>query len=148
MSYIGRKGIHYFQKLNAANVASGLLEKGQNRVVDASLTLIRERAKLKVYICIYIYICSVGSLCNFIFVFVFGFKFVEFVKNEKQGELVRAVGGAVASASLLGVPLGHNSSFLQGPAFAPPRIREAIWCGSTNSATEEGLPFNQFVMLL
>ena len=51
---------------------------------------------------------------------------------------MRALGGAVASASLLGVPIGHNSSFLQGPAFAPPRIREAIWCGSTNSATEEG----------
>lgn len=51
---------------------------------------------------------------------------------------MRALGGAVASASLLGVPLGHNSSFLQGPAFAPPRIREAIWCGSTNSTTEEG----------
>ncbi|KAM1737050.1 hypothetical protein ACFX12_015330 [Malus domestica] len=54
------------------------------------------------------------------------------------GELVRALGGAVASTSLLGVPLGHNSSFLQGPTFAPPRIREAIWCGSTNSTTEEG----------
>jgi arginase len=36
------------------------------------------------------------------------------------------------------VPLGHNSSFLQGPAFSPPRIREAIWCGSTNSTTETG----------
>lgn len=58
--------------------------------------------------------------------------------NYIQGELVRALGGAVASTSLLGVPLGHNSSFLQGPAFAPPRIREAIWCGSTNSTTEEG----------
>ena len=55
-----------------------------------------------------------------------------------QGELLRALGGVRASASLLGVPLGHNSSFLQGPAFAPPRIREAIWCGSTNSSTEEG----------
>ncbi|CAB4300084.1 unnamed protein product [Prunus armeniaca] len=32
-----------------------------------------------------------------------------------QGELVRALGSAVASTSLLGVPLGHNSSFLQGP---------------------------------
>lgn len=51
---------------------------------------------------------------------------------------MRALGGAKASSSLLGVPLGHNSSFLQGPAFAPPRIREAIWCGSTNSETEEG----------
>ncbi|KAM1515084.1 hypothetical protein EV1_014101 [Malus domestica] len=56
---------------------------------------------------------------------------------EPSGELVRALGGAVASTSLLGVPLGHNSSFLQGPTFAPPRIREAIWCGSTNSTTEE-----------
>ena len=54
--------------------------------------------------------------------------------------MIRALGGVVASASLLGVPLGHNSSFLQGPAFAPPRIREAIWCGSTNSSTEEGNP--------
>lgn len=51
---------------------------------------------------------------------------------------MRALGGAKAVTSLLGVPLGHNSSFLQGPAFAPPRIREAIWCGSTNATTEEG----------
>ncbi|KAF5466991.1 hypothetical protein F2P56_016868 [Juglans regia] len=105
MSTIGRRGIHYLHKLNSANVSAALLEKGQNRVIDASLTLIRERAKLK-------------------------------------GELVRALGGAVASASLLGVPLGHNSSFLQGPAFAPPRIREAIWCDSTNSTTEEGKELN------
>ncbi|KAK9910812.1 hypothetical protein M0R45_034755 [Rubus argutus] len=101
MSILGRRGIHYLQKLNAPNVPTDLILKGQDRVIDASLTLIRERAKLK-------------------------------------GELVRALGGAVASSSLLGVPLGHNSSFLQGPAFAPPRIREAIWCGSTNSTTEEG----------
>lgn len=48
MSKIARKGIHYMQKLNAAaNVSSALLENGQNRVIDASLTLIRERAKLK-----------------------------------------------------------------------------------------------------
>lgn len=52
---------------------------------------------------------------------------------------MRALGGAKATSTLLGVPLGHNSSFLQGPAFAPPRIREAIWCGSTNSTTEEGI---------
>ena len=55
-----------------------------------------------------------------------------------QAELVRALGGSIATSCLLGVPLGHNSSFLQGPAFSPPRIREAIWCGSTNSATEKG----------
>ncbi|KAF9617150.1 hypothetical protein IFM89_034301 [Coptis chinensis] len=99
---IGKRGVHHLHKLNtAANVPASIIENGQKRVIDASLTLIRERAKLK-------------------------------------GELVRALGGAVASTSLLGVPLGHNSSFLQGPAFAPPRIREAIWCGSTNSTTEVG----------
>ncbi|XP_078446067.1 arginase 1, mitochondrial [Wolffia australiana] len=95
------RGFHYLRKLNAANVPAALLENGQKRVIDASLTLIRERAKLK-------------------------------------AELLRALGGATACTTLLGVPLGHNSSFLQGPAFAPPRIREAIWCGSTNSSTEEG----------
>ncbi|KAJ8748980.1 hypothetical protein K2173_013419 [Erythroxylum novogranatense] len=101
MSILGRRGIHYLHKLNAASIPADLIEKGQSRVIDASLTLIRERAKLK-------------------------------------GELLRTLGGAKATSTLLGVPLGHNSSFLQGPAFAPPRIREAIWCGSTNSTTEEG----------
>ncbi|KAK3033749.1 hypothetical protein RJ639_034191 [Escallonia herrerae] len=105
MRNIGRMGIHYMNRLHAANVPVDLIAKGQKRVIEASLTLIRERAKLK-------------------------------------GELVRALGGAVASSSLLGVPLGHNSSFLQGPAFAPPRIREAIWCGSTNATTEEGKELN------
>ncbi|XP_020549031.1 arginase 1, mitochondrial isoform X2 [Sesamum indicum] len=101
MKNIGKRGIHYLQRLKAANVPNDLIEKGQNRVIEASLTLIREKAKLK-------------------------------------GELLRALGGVVASSCLLGVPIGHNSSFLQGPAFAPPLIREAIWCGSTNSSTEEG----------
>ncbi|KAG1354750.1 putative FAM10 family protein [Cocos nucifera] len=101
----GTKWIHHVKKLSTANIPTALIENGQNRVIDASLTLIRERAKLR-------------------------------------GELLRALGGVKASASLLGVPLGHNSSFLQGPAFAPPRIREAIWCGSTNSSTEEGKELN------
>ncbi|XP_055817463.1 arginase 1, mitochondrial isoform X2 [Solanum dulcamara] len=101
MKSAGKMGIHCMQKLYASNVPKELVLRGQNRVIEASLTLIRERAKLK-------------------------------------GELVRALGGAVAATTLLGVPLGHNSSFLQGPAFAPPRIREAMWCGSTNSTTEEG----------
>lgn len=105
MKNIGKMGIRYLHKLNGGNVPKDLIEKGQNRVIEASLTLIRERAKLK-------------------------------------GELIRALGGATASSSLLGVPLGHNSSFLQGPAFAPPRIREAIWDGSTNSTTEEGKELN------
>ena len=46
---IGRRGVHYLQKLKAAKIPSELIEKGQNRVIDASLTLIREKAKLKVY---------------------------------------------------------------------------------------------------
>ncbi|NP_001233851.1 arginase 2 isoform X1 [Solanum lycopersicum] len=101
MKSAGSMGINYMQKLLTSNVPKEVVKRGQDRVVEASLTLIRERAKLK-------------------------------------GELVRGLGGAVASTSLLGIPLGHNSSFLQGPAFAPPLIREAIWCGSTNSTTEEG----------
>jgi hypothetical protein len=96
--------------------ASTSVEEGQKRVVEASLTLIRERARLK-------------------------------------GEHVRSKGGAIATSCLLGVPLGHNSSFLQGPAFSPPRIREAIWCGSTNSTTETGvikclLPYRFLVLVL
>ncbi|RDX66691.1 Arginase, partial [Mucuna pruriens] len=53
-------------------------------------------------------------------------------------ELVQSLGGAVATSTLLGVPLGHNSSYLEGPAFAPPFIRESIWSASSNSTTEEG----------
>lgn len=49
MKSIGRKGIHYLQRLNAENVPKDIIEKGQARVIEASLTLIRERAKLKVY---------------------------------------------------------------------------------------------------
>ncbi|KAL8228001.1 hypothetical protein R6Q57_015585 [Mikania cordata] len=96
---IGRRGIHYLHTVN--KIPKNLLEEGQNRVAEASLTLIHEQAKLK-------------------------------------AELVRAFGGAKATSTLLGIPLGHNSSYLQGPAFAPPFIREAIWSGSTNSTTEEG----------
>ncbi|CAN8243450.1 unnamed protein product [Cochlearia groenlandica] len=62
----------------------------------------------------------------------------KFLFVRERGELVRLLGGAKTSTSLFGVPLGHNSYFLQGPNFAPPRTREAIWCSSTNSSTEEG----------
>ncbi|GAQ85828.1 arginase [Klebsormidium nitens] len=44
--------------------------------------------------------------------------------------------------ALLGLPLGHNSSFQQGPAFAPALIRESMWCHSTNSFTEKGIDLN------
>lgn len=48
MSKIATRAIHYLHKLNAANIPTDLLENGQKRVIEASLTLIRERAKLKV----------------------------------------------------------------------------------------------------
>lgn len=47
MSTIARRGFHYMQRLNSANVSPALLEKAQNRVIDAALTFIRERAKFK-----------------------------------------------------------------------------------------------------
>eukprot|EP00252_Welwitschia_mirabilis_P007533 TRINITY_DN1897_c0_g1_i1.p1 TRINITY_DN1897_c0_g1~~TRINITY_DN1897_c0_g1_i1.p1 ORF type:complete len:339 (-),score=70.69 TRINITY_DN1897_c0_g1_i1:210-1226(-) len=101
MVYLRRIASRLLQARSMVTLPTGVIEKGQNRVLEASLTLIRERAKLK-------------------------------------AELVQALGGVKATTCLLGAPLGHNSSFLQGPAFAPPRIREAIWCGSTNSSTEKG----------
>lgn len=61
MKNVGRMGIHYLQRLNADNVPKDLIEKGQTRVIEASLTLIRERAKLKVYSdnLAYIYLSSI-----------------------------------------------------------------------------------------
>ncbi len=41
--------------------------------------------------------------------------------------------------ALLGVPWDASSSYVRGAAEAPPRIREALWSPSTNSATELGV---------
>jgi agmatinase len=40
---------------------------------------------------------------------------------------------------LLGVPWDENSSYLRGAAAAPPRIREALWCESSNAWGENGV---------
>lgn len=40
--------------------------------------------------------------------------------------------------ALMGVPLDMHSSFLQGPAFAPGRIREALHNGAANLTAEDG----------
>ena len=40
---------------------------------------------------------------------------------------------------LLGVPFDANSSYLRGAADAPPLIREAFHCDSSNSSTESGI---------
>jgi arginase len=39
--------------------------------------------------------------------------------------------------SLLGIRFDANSSYLRGAAMAPPAIREALFCGSTNLWTED-----------
>jgi arginase len=41
--------------------------------------------------------------------------------------------------ALLGIPFDANSSYLRGPADAPPLIREAFHCDSSNSSTESGI---------
>jgi len=41
--------------------------------------------------------------------------------------------------AIVGVPFDAYSSFLRGPALAPPRIRQALFSGSMNMFTEEGL---------
>jgi arginase len=41
--------------------------------------------------------------------------------------------------TLLGLPYDASSSFLRGPAEAPPRIRESLWTPATNPWTEAGL---------
>ena len=47
MANIGKRAIHYLHKLSAANIPTDLIEKGENSVIDASLTSIRKRARLK-----------------------------------------------------------------------------------------------------
>ncbi len=39
----------------------------------------------------------------------------------------------------VGIPLDENSSFMRGPALAPPRIREALYSGASNLCAENGL---------
>jgi arginase len=41
--------------------------------------------------------------------------------------------------TLLGIPFDANSSYLRGAAHAPPLIREAFHCDSSNSSTESGI---------
>lgn len=41
--------------------------------------------------------------------------------------------------SILGIPLDVNSSYLRGPAEAPAKIREALYCKASNGWSESGL---------
>jgi arginase len=46
---------------------------------------------------------------------------------------------SAVTVSLLGIPFDAHSSYLRGPALAPPRIREALYYGSSNLWTEDGM---------
>lgn len=43
------------------------------------------------------------------------------------------------TVAILGVPSDENSSFMRGPALAPPRIREVLHSGSMNLCAENGV---------
>jgi len=47
--------------------------------------------------------------------------------------------GRRETVSLVGVPFDTSSTYLRGAAQAPPRIREALYCDSTNLWTEDGM---------
>ncbi|HEY7097718.1 MAG TPA: agmatinase [Terriglobales bacterium] len=47
------------------------------------------------------------------------------------------------AVSILGIPYDVNSSYLRGPALAPPLIRKALHCDSSNMWTEDGVDLGQ-----
>ena len=49
----------------------------------------------------------------------------------------------LTAATLLGIPFDANSSYLRGAAEAPPLIRQALRCDSSNSTTEGGIDLDQ-----
>ncbi len=46
---------------------------------------------------------------------------------------------SIAAPTLIGIPYDTQSSYLRGPAEAPPKIREALLCDASNSWTELGV---------
>lgn len=64
MNNIRRMGFHYLHKLNAENIPRDLIEKGQKRVIEASLTLIQERAKLKARVVSNIVLITLRNCCK------------------------------------------------------------------------------------
>jgi len=48
-----------------------------------------------------------------------------------------------SSPAILGIPFDANSSYLRGPAEAPPLIREAFRCDASNMWTETGVDLDQ-----
>jgi arginase len=60
-----------------------------------------------------------------------------------QKEMAAASELKPGDIGLLGICSDHNSSFLRGPAQAPAKIREALFCGSANLTSETGVSLHQ-----
>jgi arginase len=57
----------------------------------------------------------------------------------KRSKFPQRVDKARLLPALLGIPLDTNSSYLRGPAGAPPKIREAFRCEASNRWSESGV---------
>jgi arginase len=53
--------------------------------------------------------------------------------------MASAESNIIDTVSLVGIPFDASSTYLRGAAQAPPRIREALYCDSTNLWTEDGM---------
>jgi len=58
------------------------------------------------------------------------------VPQRAASELAAILPPTSARIGVIGVPLDENSSYMRGPALAPPVIRAALHSDSANSATE------------
>lgn len=51
--------------------------------------------------------------------------------------MARKKGIKAGDITVVGIPFDKNSSYLKGPALAPRRIQEALFCESSNMWTED-----------
>ena len=58
--------------------------------------------------------------------------------------MAREKGIKVGDINVVGIPFDKNSSYLRGPALAPRRIREALFCESSNMWTEDLIDLGEF----
>ena len=63
--------------------------------------------------------------------------------NEANRQLENKRRANNPTISLLGIPYDANSSYLKGPALAPPLIRDAFNCDSSNNCAENGVDLGQ-----
>ena len=58
--------------------------------------------------------------------------------------MARKKGIKAGDITVVGIPFDKNSSYLRGPASAPKRIREALFCESSNMWTEDLVDLGEF----